>query len=264
MTAPCDQVGAFADGELSPAEAEAFREHLAGCASCQADLRDLMMLKAVEPAGAAAQAPAPVISLAWYRKARTWVAGTTLLAAAAAIVLIVRAGSQPPVLLAQASTRAVEERISYGPADRWRPYDVMRGGGAGESVSAGALAKLEDKGDLHGVAAGYLLSANSARAGEYLSRAGDDPSASLRTGFDVKSDRAVVALMEHRPADALALCDEVLAKWPRHPQALWNRALALRDLNRNAEAADAFDKVAALGESGWSEEAKKRAEALRH
>jgi hypothetical protein len=256
MTAPCEQVGAFADGELSPAEADAFREHLAGCASCQADLRDLMMLKAVEPARAAAQAPAPVISLAWYRKARTWVAGTTLLAAAAAVVLIVRAGSQPPVLLAQASTRAVEERISYGPADRWRPYDVMRGGGAGESVSAGTLAKLENKGDLHGVAAGYLLSANSARAGEYLSRAGDD--------FDVKSDRAVVALLEHRPADALALCDEVLAKWPRHPQALWNRALALRDLGRNGEAADAFDKVAALGESGWSDEAKKRAEALRH
>jgi hypothetical protein len=257
MTALCDQVGAFADGELSAAEADAFRAHLAGCPTCPGELRELMMLAAIEPPRAAAQAPAPapVVSLAWYRRARTYVAATSALAAAAALILLVRAGTQPPVLLAQAPTRAIEERVSYGPADRWRPYDVMRGGGSTEAVPSGTLAKLENKGDLHGVAAGYLLSSNAPRAAEYLQRSGDD--------FDVKADRAVVALLEHRPADALALCDEVLAKWPRHPQALWNRALALRDLARNAEAADAFDKVAALGESGWSEEAKTRAATLR-
>jgi hypothetical protein len=258
MTAPCEQVGAFADGELTPAEAEAFREHLTGCASCQADLRELMMMKTIEPGSAreTAPAPAPIVSLAWYRRPRTWVAGTSLLAAAAAVVLIVRASVQPPVLLAQAPTRSLEARVSYGPVDRWRPYDVMRGGGSAETIAPSALARLEAKGDLHGVAAGYLLEGNAPRATEFLQRSGDD--------FDVKADRAVIALIERRPADALALCDEVLAKWPRHPQALWNRALALRDLGRTDEAADAFDRVAALGESGWSDEARTRAAALRH
>jgi len=256
MTAPCEQVGAFADGDLAPDEAEAFRAHLAGCAQCQADLRDLMMLEAVEPAPArAAVAPAPLVSLAWYRRPRTYVAASSLVAAAAGLILLVRASTQPPVLLAQAPSRALEARVSYGPADRWRPYDVMRGGAGGEAISTGTLAKLEGRGDLHGVAAGYLLQSNAARAAEYLQRSGDD--------FDVKADRAVVALLEHRPADALALCDEVLSKWPRHPQALWNRALALRDLDRRDEAARAFDQVAALGESGWSDEAKKRAASLR-
>jgi tetratricopeptide (TPR) repeat protein len=246
MNALCDQVGAFADGELTPAEAETFRAHLADCAQCQADLRELMMMKAVEEthlrAPARAAAPAPVVSLAWYRNRKTWIAAASTLAAAAGLILLVRAGTQPPILLAEASTRSIEERVSYGPADRWRPYDVLRGAAAGEAVP-------------HGVAAGYLLAANPPRAAEFLGRAGDD--------FDVRADRAVVALLEHRPAEALKLCDEVLEKWPRHPQALWNRALALRDLDRAKDAADAFDRVAALGESGWSDEAKKRAAALR-
>src|SRR5438067_2168099 len=42
-----DQVDAFADGELGEAEAEAFRTHLGGCADCQRQLRDIMMLAAV-------------------------------------------------------------------------------------------------------------------------------------------------------------------------------------------------------------------------
>jgi cellulose synthase operon protein C len=126
MKHPCDDIGAFADGELPPGEAEAFREHLGTCAACQAELRDLMMLAAIAPGRAAARperAPAPVIALAWYRRPRT-LAVAALVAAAAVVVVMVR--PEPPVLLAQAPTRAVEVRLAYGAADRHRPYDVAR------------------------------------------------------------------------------------------------------------------------------------------
>ena len=41
-----DDVHAFADGELSPAEAASFRAHLAECARCQAELNDILQLTA--------------------------------------------------------------------------------------------------------------------------------------------------------------------------------------------------------------------------
>ena len=44
MSGPCDGLDAFFDGELAPEEAAAFREHLGGCADCQAQLHDLLQL----------------------------------------------------------------------------------------------------------------------------------------------------------------------------------------------------------------------------
>jgi hypothetical protein len=271
----CDDVGAFADGELSTEQAEAFRRHLATCAECQADLRDLMMVQATTDVHAAAlraepatapvahrapattgeRAPAQVISLAWYRRRSVQAAGAvTALAAAAAIALLVR--GEAPVTLAMAPTRTLEARLGYAGADRFRPYDVLRDRAAPhEQVPAQALATLEKRGDTHGVAAGYLLEGEPARAAEYLARAPSDARAEI--------DRAVVALLEHRPAEALATLDAVLREQPTLAPALWDRALALRDLGRAPEAAAAFDRVAALGEPGWSEEARNRAQALR-
>src|SRR5438270_117000 len=95
-------VDAFADGELPPDEAQKFREHLAGCAQCQAELRDIMMLAAVTQTHAAALGaggatpskakvaqPAPVISLA-SRRRRMIVMVTSAMAVAAAIVFGLR------------------------------------------------------------------------------------------------------------------------------------------------------------------------------
>ncbi|MFP2908830.1 anti-sigma factor family protein, partial [Pyxidicoccus sp. 3LFB2] len=42
-----DQVQAFADGELSPEEADTFRGHLGTCTQCQADLDDILQLQAL-------------------------------------------------------------------------------------------------------------------------------------------------------------------------------------------------------------------------
>ena len=78
-----------------------------------------------------------------------------------------------------------------------------------------------------------------------------------------EADRAALLVVERKAGEALDALDRVLADHPNHPQALFNRALALRDLGLPLAAAEAFDKVAALGEPGWSDEAKARAAALR-
>src|ERR1700754_2989210 len=43
----CEQVHAFADGELPTDEAERFREHLCDCGRCQRELRDIARLGAL-------------------------------------------------------------------------------------------------------------------------------------------------------------------------------------------------------------------------
>ncbi len=41
MPAECAKLGFFVEGELTQAESEAFRRHLAGCADCASNLVDL-------------------------------------------------------------------------------------------------------------------------------------------------------------------------------------------------------------------------------
>lgn len=279
----CEQVGAYVDGELDAREAAEYRQHLAGCAACQAELRELLLMRAVEdthgealrepvrgaasdgsattsgaPADSARVAPAgrgDTLSLGWYRRRRVLAAAVTAtVALAAGLAFLLR--PEEPVQLALAATRPVEARVAYAGADRYRPYEVLRGGDPiREPVPASALATLERRGDLRGLAAGYLLAGDVQRAREVLDRAGEDA--------DLDAERAAAALLEGRPADALRFADSALARVPHHPAATWNRALALRDLHRNAEAAAAFDGLAAAGEPGWSVEAGRRAAALR-
>ena len=40
----CEQLHAFADGELPTSEAAAFRDHLAGCGTCARNLHELLQL----------------------------------------------------------------------------------------------------------------------------------------------------------------------------------------------------------------------------
>ena len=163
-----------------------------------------------------------------------------------------------PVALATADVRSLEGRVSYAAADRHRRYSVARTAAPApapaDRIGLDTLAALERRGDLHGVAAGYLLLGDWARATAYLERAAQGP--------DVAADRALVLLTTGRPAEALVALDGVLAAAPRHPQALWNRALALRDLGLARIAVEAFEAVTALGEPGWADEAGARATAL--
>src|SRR5262245_33999824 len=138
MSAHCDDLHAFHDGELAPDAAEAFREHLADCGACQAELRDVMLLD--EAVARAARRP---------RSRRVLVVGVALLAAAAGAVLVARKRTAPTaVILATADRRSLEGRLSYSGADRYRPYDVQRGGpSAIEAISLKTLSTLEEQHD---------------------------------------------------------------------------------------------------------------------
>jgi tetratricopeptide (TPR) repeat protein len=77
------------------------------------------------------------------------------------------------------------------------------------------------------------------------------------------NDLAVIAMLEGNLPEALRLLEQALRASPDHLQALWNHALVLRDLGETRRAAEAFARIAALGEPGWCEEAKRNARALR-
>jgi hypothetical protein len=114
---------------------------------------------------------------------------------------------------------------------------------------------MEKQGDLRGLAAVYLLQGAPDLASSYLERAGDSP--------EVFNDRAVIALAKGDAAGALTLLDQAFQRQPRAAQALWNRGLALRELELWASSAEAFEAVTAQGEPGWADEARARAQAMR-
>lgn len=285
MSHRLDQLTRYVDGELDAGEAEAFALHAAVCPSCSAALHDALQLAALEaavrqPAGARDPDPAlrrerGVLSLLTARlRGRGRPGGNrsawrshypvVIAAGAAAVValwLIRRPAPQAPdvptVALITAPERAIEGRISYAAADHHRPYNVARAAGSAaprDAISLDTLAQLEHRNDLHGVAAAFVMLGDPSRAASYLDRAAADP--------DVTADRALLQLQAGHAAEALITLDRVLATRPRHPQALWNRALALRDLGLDASAAEAFEVVAALGEPGWAAEARARAQRL--
>jgi hypothetical protein len=158
--------------------------------------------------------------------------------------------------LTTAPKRALAARLSYAGLDRWRPFAESPGDpkNAREVVSLETLARLSAAGDLHGVGDLSLLSGDRGRAAQALARAPHDA--------NVDADRAVVTLERGDVGAALEQLDAVLKAQPRHPQALWNRALALVALELPLAAAQAFDGVAALDEPGWSQEARQRSAAL--
>ncbi len=183
--------------------------------------------------------------------------GLAILVLVAGVVLRSRSGAVDTVWLTDSATRSMEARLSYPAADVHRPYDAARSGTATPPppVPLRELAALEEARDFHGLAAASLLRGNVSQAASFLESAGHSP--------DLDSERALLALTRGDFDAALALLDKTLAAVPQHPQGLWNRGLVLRELGLSMMAAEAFERVAALGEPGWSTEAHQRAEALR-
>ncbi|MBJ6761436.1 tetratricopeptide repeat protein [Myxococcaceae bacterium JPH2] len=276
MNANCTRLHLFIDGELGDAEAEAFRSHLPRCPACEEGLKDLLQLEmlaaralggAALEAEAAAPAPSPspqkpetkVVPLRpWARRAYQAAIPLAMAACLSAIFVYRQAPSDVPgvVFLEDMGTRGLEERLSHPRADHWRPYGPMRGSESTvEALPLRPLADLEEREDLRGVAAAYLLRGDLRQAEAFLER--EKPSA------DRDNDLAVVALKQRSLTQALELLNRALRAEPRHPQALWNRGLVLRELDLLDRAADSFEQVAQLGEQGWSQEARQEAERLR-
>jgi len=260
MSTLCQKLHLYFDGELPPEEEENFRHHMARCDVCGEQLHELMQLELLGQK--ALNAPIPLQDARPRRRvpARVmWNVGAVAALAASVLVMVtlsMRSGRQQDGWVAEAPTRTLEARVTWPSADRYRPYVPMRGGtGTEEPVSLRQLADMEERGELLGIAAAYLLRGDTKQAEAFLARAPDT--------LDQKCDRAVVAMEAGKYEEALSLLDGVLQKNPRHPQALWNRGLVLREMGLTMMAAEAFDGVAKLGEPGWSEEAKERARTLR-
>ncbi len=260
MSARCDQLSAYIDGQLDDAEAEAFAHHLATCEACQAASHEALQLVALETAARLKQ---PAHGVAARARRRWWFVPALSIAAAAAVAITVwwsrddePRPAAPQIALWTSPVRHSEARISHAAADHYRPYHVARAGtdAPRDAIPLATLSALEQQGDVHGVAAALLVMSDPRRATEYLARAAP--------GADVTADRALIQYATGALTDALITLDGVLEAAPRHPQALWNRALVLRDLGLPLSAAESYRAVAALGEPGWADEARTNAEAL--
>jgi hypothetical protein len=241
-----------------------FEEHLVGCPACQAGLEDTLQLQALgaelsrrpdRPLASRARARADARVRQW-----RWPTAAVLGLAAAAAALLVWTRSQPRPLddriaAALGPRRWLEDRVAFAPMDRYRELSVARGGATAEdAISLAVMGEMESAGERNGLAAALLMRHDFTSAEATLSLAGSDA--------DLDVERAVLARALGRLPEAIALLDRTLATSPRHPQALWNRGLVLRDLGLPLSAAEAFEAVAALGEDGWGDEASRRAREL--
>ncbi|WP_342375477.1 CHAT domain-containing protein [Myxococcus stipitatus] len=264
MNELCGKLESFIDGELAPVDAENFRHHLTRCHACELRMKELLALALLADDALHSTGDGTLFvpkRLQLLKRRRTWMMMVPLALAAglAAWVLVSRTSSEPvssELWLGQSPGRTLEARLTYPNADRHRPYEVMRSGGdKPRAMSLRELAKLEEAGDERGIASAYLLRGDAAQARAFLDRLPPSP--------DQDSDQAVLLLQQGEPEQALALLDRALKQRPQHPQALWNRGLALKALGLSLQAAEAFERVSALKEPGWSEEAARRAAELR-
>ncbi len=123
------------------------------------------------------------------------------------------------------------------------------------------MAELERTKNWYGLAVLSLLAGERDRAARSFAQAPSSPQSP-----QIDSDRAALELVDGSPAAlerALDDVDRALAAAPDSGPAHWNRALVLRGLNAPLAAAREFDRVAALGEPGWADDARTRAAALR-
>ncbi|WP_342374967.1 CHAT domain-containing protein [Myxococcus stipitatus] len=285
MNSACNDLQRFLDGQMNAGEQGRFREHLGRCLHCEAGFLEgiqleLLAHKALTPEvnpseGLSPPRPPPPEPGGWKSLLRRR-GGLVLLVAGLALSLLVpsldHAGVDSMSWLVKEGSRVLEARVTYPAVDsHYRPFVPNRGGAVSapgvETVPIQALSKLEARGDLHGIATAYLLRGAPRQAEAFLKR--------LPPSADRDSDLALLALEDARqgggPVDthsarleeALVLLDGVLRAAPRHPQALWNRALVLGELGLSLQAADSFSEVAKLEEAGWSAEAETRARTLR-
>lgn len=263
----CEHLGrtsAYFDGELADSEHAVALAHLADCAECQRVLASAVAIDAAASqrasAGATRQA-APHDALAARRMRKRWpvvVVSAGLLAAAAALLFwIVRPASRTEQRLELPASRAVAMRFTGDAFAKHRPYAAMRSGTtAHETISLAALAGLEKRGDLRNLIAALASSGDLARA--------EQLAAKLPLDAATESDLAAIALARRDAENALAHAFRATDRDPALLAAWWNLGLAAGELGLPRVAKDAFGKVVAAGEPGWSAEATGEIAALDH
>jgi CHAT domain-containing protein len=247
----------YVDGELEAEAAARFSDHLVACMQCQRELSELVSLDV-----AAARA---VGSSAWQRvwealfgRWRVVVSASAGMAALATAASLVMAVELRELRLLESPTRRGEIRLPDRPHQE---PDTVRGTtqeAPPESPEPPLLALgwLKWRGDSLGLAEAYLVRGDTQAAKRWLDQAG--------TGAEALAARAAFDLLAGKSEDAVRDADAALrVPGPPSSTAMWNRGLALETLELPLAAAQAFDAVAALGEPGWADEAKKKVKDLR-
>jgi hypothetical protein len=278
MSTPCDPLQSFADGELSPADSQAFGKHLAECERCQSELTRLLQLEQLGRRYLERHGP---VEVPWHviPRNRWLVAGAAVLSAAAILLLTPRLTGEPtaravPELWAR-QQRTLDARVTYPEADSYRPLVQPLMGATptprGTEPSHAVMSRLEDTGDLPQLVAAYLAGGtpNTSRAKQLLERMQGE----RKWGADVLCDLGVAHYVDaqslegsRRTAElreALRLFNEVLRGASTHVQARWNRSLAYRDLGLPLLA---IEDLAALErtepDEQWRNEARDRRKRL--
>jgi tetratricopeptide (TPR) repeat protein len=283
----CEALPRFLDGEMPPEEQVRFREHLAGCEACSQEFQDSLQLELLGqftleegPVRSAPKVPQPRAGgWRWWSRRRVWLPAGGVMAALGALLLLTlprQEAAEDVAWLIPANGRHLEARLTYAAVDgHHQPYVPDRSGpeadGPMMALPLHELSRLEARKDFHGIATAYLLHGAPLQARAFLER--------MPRSADRTCDLAVIALERARATrasevegawvrqaqleEALQLLEGVLRDAPSHPQALWNRALVLRELGLSLLAAESFEAVAKLGEPGWSEEAWGLARGLR-
>jgi CHAT domain len=258
-----EDIEALVAGELAPEEVDRVLAAIATDPAAQAELDEALQLRAAAhgmPAKRAVTVEDDELTSARRKRSRLVIAVpmVVVVAAAAAVTFyfaLPRApGFEDRFVAALAPRRELQPRLTWPVADRYRPYDPPRAAGsAKETLSRGLLADAEQARDPRALVAAEIL------AGEL--DAADKALAGAKTA-DAMSDRAALALVLGDADRALVNAAAALELDANHPQAAWNRALALHALGLDRSAAAVFDKLAARNERGWSDEARAQATAL--
>jgi tetratricopeptide (TPR) repeat protein len=276
-----EQLAAYADGLLDPAQRAGVERHLADCADCRAVLAEAVAFVQGESGGGASAAAARVVP---FRRRRVVTGVGAILAAAAALVLVVRLAqpawvsglfgprSDRPELaelvaaVAEEPTRPVEGRLTGG-FEYAPPPSPTRGPGDRE-VSPDvriAAAKIEKRAQAEdtpeneaalGVA--YLTLREWDEAVDALRRAAERRPETATYQNDLAAAYLARAASRGGGDDArqaLAAAERALALRADMPEAMFNRALALEMLGRHDEARRAWDALAGRRDRGWAAEA---------
>jgi hypothetical protein len=261
----CDTVTvqALVDGEVEPALIPGLRLHLGVCPTCQEALEEAMLLDVLGETHGVPESPPGVLSLDGRRSRaargplrRRLLTTATTVALAAGLALWLSPGQRvadPAAVFASITSqpRSHAWRLAYPAADHHRPFDGSRAGTDRGQPLLVDLTAVERSGDERALAAAQLLIGMEKQAEAHLLH--------LAPSVDVLNDRAVARLAQGALDDAAILLERALAASPSHPQALWNKALLLERRGDAAGAARLFQRVADLGEPGWSAEARARA-----
>jgi hypothetical protein len=162
MTARCEDLDGFFDGELAQVEAVAFRAHLASCDSCQHTLHGRMQEeRIVQMAQACVEPPRTIAVQPYRRRARSTTAialGALLAAAAVLIWLLARPGDESATQITEHGSEGVQRpKLSLAlmsPASTVRgstvrDSDEARGSARTTLVHPGDVVRLTARGGRH-------------------------------------------------------------------------------------------------------------------